>query len=61
MGRLQWYITVILGLREQKQKDLKFETSLGYIVVYIVALTVTNETTISQTQKTSIKDINIPV
>lgn len=61
MGRLQWYTTVILGLREQKQKDLKFETSLGYIVVYIVALTVTNETTISQTQKTSIKDINIPV
>lgn len=61
MGRLQWYTTVILGLREQKQKDLKFKTSLGYIVVYIVALTVTNETTISQTQKTSIKDINIPV
>lgn len=48
---MQRYTTLIPGIRDQKQKDLTFKTSLGYIVAYIVTLTVPIETAVSQIHK----------
>lgn len=58
MGRMQWYTSLTPGIRDQKQKDLTFKTSLGCIVAYIVTLTVPIETAVSQIQKASLKVIN---
>lgn len=55
---MQWYTTLIPEIRDQKQKDRTFKTSLGCIVVYIVTLTVPIETAVSQIQKAPLKDIN---